>query len=97
MDTRKLKIENTELLFIDTLHKYEQLKIELLLHANKVSKYIIFHDTETFGVHGQKPDVDFGYEGRGIWYAIQEFLDVHNEWKLIHKVSYNNGLTIIGR
>ena len=27
-----------------------------------VKKYIIFHDTETFGVNGQQPNVDFGYE-----------------------------------
>lgn len=96
-DTRKISIEPTDLLFIDTLHKYEQLKVELILHAKNVRKYIVFHDTETFGTHGQKPDVDFGYEGKGIWYAIEEFLQENKEWDIVYKTSVNNGLTILER
>ena len=40
-DTTKVKIEPTELLFIDTDHTYEHLKKELSLHSSKVSKWII--------------------------------------------------------
>src|SRR5690242_18653503 len=44
-DTLNLEIEPTELLFIDTLHTYNQLIAELRIHEHKVSKFIILHDT----------------------------------------------------
>lgn len=54
-DVLKIDIEPTELLFIDTWHVYEQLKGELNRHADKASKYIVLHDTETFGTFGEDP------------------------------------------
>jgi predicted O-methyltransferase YrrM len=42
-------IEPTDLLFIDTLHTYEQLLTELTEHHDRVSKYIVLHDTVTYG------------------------------------------------
>ena len=47
-DTLELTIEPTDLLFIDTLHTYDQLTQELTRHADKVRKYIILHNTTTF-------------------------------------------------
>ena len=47
-DTTKCEIEETDLLFIDTLHNYSQLKKELDLHHGKVRKYLIFHDTTSY-------------------------------------------------
>ena len=44
-DVLKLEIDQTDLLFIDTWHTYDQLKEELRIHADKVNKYICFHDT----------------------------------------------------
>jgi len=44
-DSRTLDIEETDLLFIDTDHTYEQLSIELKRHADKAKKYIVLHDT----------------------------------------------------
>lgn len=46
-DTRKIDIDKTDLLFIDTDHTYEQLSAELKRHAKKVKKYIVLHDTES--------------------------------------------------
>jgi hypothetical protein len=89
-DTREINIAPTDFLFIDSLHIYEQVKIELHLHANKAKKYIGFHDTTTYATNGE-----FG--GRGIWPAIQEFLDEHPEWQLIQRRINNNGLTILKR
>jgi hypothetical protein len=43
--TLDIEIEPTDLLFIDTLHTYEQLSQELKLHASKAKKYIVLHDT----------------------------------------------------
>ena len=89
-DTKEIEIEETDLLFIDTLHRYEQLKIELKKHANKAKKYIAFHDTTTFATMG-----DDGIEGNGIWKAIEEFLVEHKEWKIKHRYTNNNGLLIL--
>jgi cephalosporin hydroxylase len=87
-DTRQVEIEETDLLFVDSLHIYEQVKEELRLHSSKAKKYIVFHDTTTFEFNGE-----FG--GKGIWPAIQEFLDEHPEWKLKERRYNNNGLTVL--
>ena len=89
-DTRKVEIAETDLLFLDTLHQYEQLKEELRLHADKTKKYIVFHDTTLYAVNGE-----FG--GAGIWPAVQEFIDSHPEWELVERRTNNNGLTILKR
>lgn len=89
-DTRKVEIAETDLLFVDSLHIYEQVQKELELHAGKARKYIGFHDTTTYADNGE-----FG--GRGIWPAIQEFIDAHPEWQLVERRTNNNGLTILKR
>lgn len=81
-DTREINIEQTDLLFIDTNHKYEILKVELNRHHSKVNKYIIMHDTTTF---------------EGLRRAINEFLQVHKEWKIKEVYTNNNGLTVLER
>ena len=96
------EIEETDFLFIDTWHKYGQLKEELKLHANKVRKYIGFHDTESYEFTDE-PEWGVTYkdirpvskEKQGIWPAIQEFLDDNPEWKIKHRWKNNNGVTII--
>lgn len=87
-DSRKVKIPECDLLFIDTLHNYEQIKEELLVHHKKVKKYIIFHDTTTFRVVGETNEV-------GIWLGIEEFLNANTDWKIYEVFDNNNGLTII--
>ena len=89
-DTRKVEIAETDLLFVDSLHIYEQVQKELELHANKARKYILFHDTTTYADRGE-----FG--GRGIWPAVQEFIESHPEWELVERRTNNNGLTILKR
>jgi len=93
-NTLNIEIEPTDFLFIDTLHNYNQLKGELSLHADKVKKYIGFHDTTTFAIHGES------YEGKsetGLWFAIEEFLATNTQWKIHEKYTNNNGLTILKR
>lgn len=87
-DTRMVEIPECDMLFVDSLHVYEQVQKELELHASKAKKYIGFHDTTTYAVNGE-----FG--GRGIWPAIQEFMDSHPEWQMIERRTNNNGLTIL--
>ena len=85
-------IEETDLLFIDTFHTYEHLSQELRLHGNKAKKYIVFHDTHTFGLKGE---VDS--DNKGLLTAIIEFMIENPHWRFkIHKTN-NNGLTVLER
>jgi hypothetical protein len=91
-DTLQIEIDETDLLFIDTLHNYKQLKKELEKHAGKVRKYIIFHDTTSFENIGESYT---GQSEKGIWTAIEEFLSKNSHWKVKERFTNNNGLTII--
>ena len=82
-DVLKTEIEPTDLLFIDTFHTYNQLSQELQLHADKVSKYIIFHDTVTFGQFDETPESTYVLSDKinledksktGLVNAINDFL-----------------------
>jgi glycosyltransferase involved in cell wall biosynthesis/predicted Zn-dependent protease len=84
------EIEETDLLFIDTLHDYEQLTQELSLHAGKARRYIVLHDTTTFGETGETP----GH--RGLWPAVEEFL-AKGSFRLKERRTNNNGLTVLER
>ena len=78
----KLDIEPTDLLFIDTDHTYEQCSKELQMHAHKVRKYLIFHDTNLF---------------KDLNRAISEFIEANKEWKIKEVLTNNNGLTVLER
>ena len=103
-DSTQIDIEETDLLFIDTWHCYEQLKNELARHHGKVKKYIVFHDTHSFGIHGEKHSgspseilTDTLDNPLGIIPAIIEFMIENTNWVFhIHK-NNNNGLTVIKR
>jgi len=79
----------TDLLFIDTYHVYTQLKTELNRFANGVRKWIIMHDTETFGEKGE------ANEENGLNYAIREFLEANPIWSEVRRLTNNNGLTVL--
>lgn len=80
-----------DMLFLDSYHVYDQVRDELILHANNVNKFLIFHDTVKFGDVGQT-------EGfKGVMPAIQGFLEWHPEWVLLEHRINNNGLTVLGR
>jgi hypothetical protein len=86
-NTLNIEIEETDLLFIDTLHNYNQLKKELDLHGNKSNKYIIFHDTTTFEWDGES------YKGGkevGLWPAIDDFLKENEHWVIHERFTNNN-------
>ena len=89
--TLECEIEETDILFIDTLHTYDQLKGELSLHADKAREYMIFHDTELFGRRGMDSTP------KGLMDALEEFLADHDEWVIHEQYKNNNGLTILKR
>ena len=80
--TLEIQIEETDLLFIDTEHNYDQMKGELTLHGNKAKKYIVFHDTE------------WAHEMNK---AITEFMEANPHWVECETVTNNNGFRIIKR
>ena len=83
-NTLDLEIDETDMLFIDTDHTYAQLSGELALHADKVRKYLAFHDTV--------------YHCNDLVPAIFEFLDKSKgEWTIEKHFKNNNGLTILKR
>jgi hypothetical protein len=105
-DVLKIDIEETDLLFIDTWHRYEQLVAELEKHSNKARKYICFHDTTTFAHKGEAMSSEGGnnwngkplVEDKGLWDAVTEFLDNNKDsWELVERYENNNGFTIIKR
>lgn len=102
-DVTKIEIEPTDLLFIDTWHCYDQLKLELSIHSNKVKKYICFHDTTTYAHINEPLTSDHNWEdrvtnGKGIWDAVIEFLEKNKDsWELVERFENNNGFTVIKR
>ena len=77
----EIELFRHDLLFIDTIHSYEQLSQELRLHSPHTTKYIIMHDTVL-------PEMQR---------AIDEFLLGNNDWKIKEVFTNNNGLVVMQR
>ena len=86
-NTLLIDIDQTDLLFIDTDHSYNQLKLELHKHHMKVNKYLVFHDTHTYGTQCE--------DGKGLLPAILEFLKDNREWSVNYHSTENNGFTVL--
>lgn len=103
-DVLSVDIEDTELLFIDTWHTYNQLSSELIKHSEKVKKYIILHDTTTYGYvdedryGGLSPLLnDLPETKKGLMNAVNDFIKSEKglSW-VVHEVfTNNNGLLIL--
>ena len=107
--TLEVEIDNTDLLFIDTWHTYPQLYKELTLHASRVNKYIILHDTVSFGyVNESNPGFNLSNKTKnilglefpgekGLVPAMKKFLSENSDWEIDKVYTNNNGLTILKR
>ncbi len=67
-----------------------------------VSKYIILHDTTTYAHIGEPLTSENTFTGevdltKGLWDAVEEFLDSNNEWIVYERYTNNNGLTVLTR
>lgn len=86
-----VEIAPTDLLFIDTMHDYVNCIQELMKHGDKAAKFIILHDTETFGTVG-------GDGKHGLKLAIMEFLQARpREWMVARHDRNQHGLTVLER
>ena len=107
-DVLKADIEETDMLFIDTWHTYKQLFAELNMHAGKVKKYILFHDTVSFAFVDESTydyclsDIALAMpssEKQGLVPAIGDFMNTElgSCWEIDAVYENNNGLTILKR
>ena len=99
-----------DLTFIDTWHVYGQLKRELEKFSKITNKYIIMHDTTIDAIHGETfrfreildPKKQSDETGipiheilKGLWPAIEDFLENNKDWIIKKRYTNNNGLTIL--
>jgi predicted RNA-binding protein len=105
-DVLNIEIEQTDLLFIDTLHTYNQLNSELKKHNLKVNKFIILHDTETFGYkdeliysHASNIVKNISSSKAGLMNAVNDFLQSEDgkNWRIKELFKNNNGLCVLER
>ena len=92
----EIDIDETDLLFIDTWHCYDQLYAELTKHAPKVKKYIAFHDTQTYGTRSEEFMGRVGSNGL-LPAIIHYMIDNPDVWRFKTHRTNNNGLTVIER
>lgn len=97
-----------DLIFLDSLHTYEQLKEELWLWGNCSGKWLIFHDTITFATKGADGEsgiylpqpVDravFDPSSHGIRLAIDSFMVNNPIWRIHRHAPYGHGLLTLER
>jgi hypothetical protein len=104
----ELDTKPVDLTFIDTYHIYGQLKRELTKFAPLTHKYILMHDTEVDGLHGeclrngwspermaQQTNIPVEEHKLGLQLAVDEFLAQNPDWVLKEKFTNNNGLTVL--
>jgi hypothetical protein len=89
LDSMPLPRGETDMLFIDTRHNAARARQELAAWALHVSRYIVFHDTEANGIHG-----DNG--GEGLIAAIRELVE-QGTWFVAGHYPNQYGLTVLSR
>ena len=102
--------ENYDITFIDTWHVYGQLKRELNKFSKLTNKYIIMHDTTVDEIYGEtirngsnadqesiETNIPVEEITKGLWPAVEEFLNDNPEWYLKERFTNNNGLTILAK
>ena len=106
LDIRKLP-DDVDMIFFDSLHTYRQLTQELTW-GNHSEKYLVFHDTISFGTWGadgekgrwmEQPKItaDFFPALHGIRLAIDEFMIENPHWKIAYHAPYGHGLLVLER
>lgn len=107
-DSRTAAVPDCDLLFIDSLHTFAQMRAELFAHGNKALRYIVCHDVGTFGevdavgetgaqawkyVQGQSVPLNVC----GIRPAIDEFQIENPHWRVAARYVDSHGLLVLKR
>ncbi len=107
-DSRTAKPEPCELLFIDSLHTYEQMRMELNRHAPSAEGMIVFHDVTTFGEIGADGETgrhswqyivgeSVPVEHMGIRPSIDELMIRDRSWRILKRYTDSHGLLVLSR
>jgi hypothetical protein len=107
-DSRRAMPTPCDLLLVDSLHTYAQVRAELARHAAAVGRYLVFHDTITFGSIGangetgkwiwrQEPGVAVTIDHLGIRPAIDELMIADPTWCLKAHYVDSHGLLVLER
>ncbi len=99
-----------DLLFLDSLHTFAQTDAELRRHADLVSRYLVFHDTITFGVVGASRESghqSWSYSQHvgesvpsahlGIRPAIDDLMIRDASWRIMEHSPLSHGLLVLKR
>lgn len=84
------EIAPTDMLFIDSSHKYDVLKEELDKYAKSVNRWIVMHDTHAHAVTGEDGGV-------GLAPAIMGFMEMNPQWFIYKHFNHQYGLTVLSR
>jgi hypothetical protein len=97
-DVLKTEIVPTDLLFIDTWHSNEQLRQELALHGDQAQQFLVFHDTQTYGLQDESWNkIKPSEPGCGLLPAIIDFVIENPHWQFHTHRTNCNGLTVLER
>ncbi len=89
-DSLTVTFPHCDLLFLDSLHTYDQVSAELKAHAPIVQRWIVFHDTTRNKTKG-----DDG--GPGIRAAIDDWLANTPDWRIVREYPEGPGLLVTER
>jgi hypothetical protein len=89
--------QSYDLVFIDTLHTYLQLKAELDRYSNFANKYIALHDTEPpFKYQDETENPDSPHTG--LRWAVKDFIQENaGKWYVKEHHAYCHGMTILAK
>jgi hypothetical protein len=99
-------IPTADMLFIDSIHTYCHLSYELEKFSPMIHKYIVMHDTSppwdykddtTYNGNYSEYPKHINRSKRGLWPAVEDFLQKHPEWVLEARYGNNHGLTVLKR
>lgn len=107
-DSRTAHVPACDLLFVDSLHTYDQVRAELEAHADRVRRWLVFHDVTTFGevaAVGETGRQAWQYEPgqsvpdvhRGIRPAIDELMIRDPSWHIFSRDTHSHGLLVLER
>ncbi len=78
----KIEIEPCDLLFIDTVHKYDHCLAELDRHGRQAQRYIVLHDPSDWP---------------GVFEAAIKYLHHNRQWHIVEHCNRNSGLLVLER
>ncbi len=105
-DSRTADVRACDLLLVDSLHTYAQVRAELQRWAGRVRRWLVFHDSVTFGsigadgetgrwLHAGPPPIP--PEALGIRPAVDELMIADDTWRIVSHETASHGLLVLER